>query len=92
MKENPELTYCMIFLREAGSAKGLKGLGRHEFGRIPSVDEYICFNEEVNTEVVQVLYKVRQVVHTGWGSHAAEIYVIKADVLTDDFGQPIIPA
>lgn len=92
MKENPDLTYCMLFLRETGSERVLKGLGRHEFGRIPFVDEYICLNEEVNKELIQVIYKVRQVVHTGWGSHAAEIYVIKADILTDDFGQPIIPA
>ena len=88
MKENPNLTYCMIFLREANVIAIKAGLGRHEFGRIPVAGEYICLEDEEKHN----FYKVQQILHTGFGSHSAEIYVEESNDLVSDLGQFLPPA
>ena len=64
---------CIVFLRDAGAVSRKSGLGVHKFGRIPCANEYLALKNE-NTQ-----YRVTQVVHTGFGSHVAELYVILAD-------------
>jgi hypothetical protein len=77
----------MIFLREVGEVARKEGLGKHSFGRIPCVGEYISLNSE------GLHLKVSQVHHTGFSSHhSAELYVIEATDMQMIGGEPHPPA
>jgi hypothetical protein len=65
----------MLFLRDKNSVERKEGLGVHDFSRVPIAGEYICLSNKDKTDT----YKVTHVVHTGFGSHSAELYVVQAD-------------
>ena len=91
MKGISEMTFCMLFLRESGSVHKKAPLGLHPFGRIPVADEYVVLDNP--TESLYKVYKVKHVIHTGFGTnHAAEIYVIEADDLTEYLKEYLPPA
>ena len=65
----------MVFLRRVGEVKREKGLGSHPFGRVPCVGEYVS----LATEGPHL--RVTHVHHTAFGSHAAELYCVEADMV-----------
>lgn len=65
---------CMVFLRRPGQMKYQEGLGKHPFGRIPCVGEYVSLGSNGPN------YKVVQVHHSGFSdNHVAELHVIETE-------------
>lgn len=76
---------CMIF-RQDNTEAMREGLGVHPFGRIPVMGEYINLSERGPR------LKVTAVLHTGFGSHSAEITCTAALRVEQSEGGPSPPS
>lgn len=72
MNEKRTFVTCMVFLRRPGEVFRTQGLGTHPFGRVPCVNEYISLESDGPHLMVTHVH------HTGFGSHAAELYCTEA--------------
>lgn len=77
MDEQQAFVRCMVFLRKRGEVLRQEGLGTHMFGRVPAAGEYVSLDPDGPHLVVTHVH------HTGFGSHAAELYCAVAESATD---------